>query len=672
MKRWILPKFSKETVNMLAEECNIDPFLALLAVVRGYDDPLELESFLSCDEPFCSPFMLTDMDKAVAAVNLAVEENKLIAIYGDYDCDGVTATSLLYTYLTSRGANVICYIPNRADEGYGMNVESVEKLDGMGVELIITVDNGINAVEEVLAAKERGIQVVITDHHIPAGELPDAVAVVDPHRADCECDFCDFSGVGVAFLLVCALENAEPEELFAEYSDLTAIGTVADVMPLVRENRVIVREGLMYINNTSRSGLAALIAAAGLSEKTVQSGNIAFNIAPRINAAGRMGDAMRAVKLLCAETAEEAIPLAEELCRQNTERQRIEAEIEKEAVAIIERDKLYYDRIIVVASENWHRGIVGIAASHLVERYGRPVIVLSSDGDTSVGSGRSIEGFSLFDAVNSVSDMLLKFGGHELAAGLTVKTEKIPLLREKINSFARMRPHCVQSVSLDCKLNPAALSVEMGELISALEPFGMGNRNPLFGIYSLKIERITPIGNGKHLRLILTRESSVIQALCFGKTQNTFPFDVGDTVDIAATLDINEYRGEKTLGVTVREIRPSGESDTDIETQMLYEDFKAGFLSDDSERIVPCRDEVGLVFRCLAKPLSKQKLINKLVGRLPVGKVNVACDVLCELGLCREKTENGITVLQRVEGVRSDLEKSEILKRLKEGTELNG
>ena len=667
MKRWIVPKISRELVKSLAEECDIDPFLALIAAVRGYKDPTELDEFLSCDTPIDSPFNLADMQKAVDVVNGAIEENKLIAIYGDYDCDGVTATTLLYTYLMSRSANVICYIPDRADEGYGMNIPSVQKLDGMGVGLIITVDNGINALEEIKEAKSRGMSVVVTDHHIPAGDLPEADAVVDPHRIDCGSEFKELSGVGVAFKLICALENKEPEELLPQYADLVAIGTVADVMPLVDENRVFVREGLLYINNTSRIGLSALIEASGLADKQLNAGNLAFNISPRINAAGRMGDAMRAVKLLCADTAETAMAIASEINSDNMNRQKIEGDIEKEAISLIESQKLYYDRVIVVCGKKWHKGIVGIAAARLVERYGKPVIILSEEDGIAVGSGRSVEGFSLFDAVKKAEDILIKFGGHELAVGLTLAESDVPRFRDIINTYARKKPLCVQTVQLDCKLNPAALSIDMAELLQELRPFGKGNQEPVFGIYSLKIERINPIANGKHLRLILTRECSVIQALLFSKTLDAFPFEVGDIVDVAVTLDVNEFRGEKNLSVIVREIRPSGESEADIESLVEYNDFYSKNPPRDLSHITPSRDEIGVVYRAIDRPLNKQLLINKMMGRLLCGKTNIACDVLCELGLIKEKTIGGNIVLQRVDGVRSDLEKSEILKSLKEG-----
>ena len=666
MKRWVVSKYSKEIVNTLAEECGIDPFLALIAVSRGYTDPLELDAFLSCDDVLDDPFSLKDMKEAADIINAAIDEQKLIAVYGDYDCDGVTATVLLYTHLMSRGANVICYIPDRADEGYGMNHDSVSKLDGMGVGLIITVDNGINANAEIEYAQGLGIDVVVTDHHIPAGDLPKACAVVDPHRTDDESEFKDLSGVGVAFKLVCALENAVPEELLSQYSDLVSLGTVADVMPLKGENRIFVREGLMYINNTSRVGLSALISVAGLTDKTLQSGNLAFNLGPRINAAGRMGDAMRAVKLLCSDNMDEAMEIARQIDGENAARQKIEAEIEKQAIEIIEKNNLMYDRVIVVNGEGWHKGVVGIAASRLVERYGKPVIILSTEGDVSVGSGRSVDGFSLFDAINAAADILEKFGGHELAAGLTIKTELIDKLREIVNLYAYKCPICVPTVTLDCKLRPSALSLEMGELVGELAPFGKGNPNPLFGIYSLKIERITSIGGGKHLKLLLTREGSVVQALMFGKTQDDFGFECGDMVDVAVTLDVSEYHGEKQLSVIIREIRPSGESEIDIETQVLYNDFYAE-RQVDTTPIRPLRDEVGLVYRCCASPVGKDMLINKLTGRLPRGKVLACVDILLELGLISENELSGRTVLSQIAGVRSDLDNSKILHKLKEG-----
>ncbi|MBE6766415.1 MAG: single-stranded-DNA-specific exonuclease RecJ [Ruminococcaceae bacterium] len=666
MKRWILSKYSKELVNNLAEECDVEPILALIAVARGYTDALALDAFLSCEDDLDDPFALADMDKAAECVNAAIEEGKLIAVYGDYDCDGVTATALLYTHLLSRGANVIYYIPNREDEGYGMNKESVDKLDGRGVGLIITVDNGINANEEIAYARSLGIDVVVTDHHIPAGALPDANAVVDPHRTDDNSEFRDLSGVGVAYKLVCAMENAVPEELLPLYGDLVALGTVADVMPLRGENRIFVREGLMYINDTARIGMAALITVAGLEGKTLRAGNLAFNLGPRINAAGRMGDASRAVKLLCSDNTEEAHMIASEIDAENAARQQIEQQIEKEAIKTIEERGYMHDRVIVCSGSGWHKGIVGIAAARLVERYGKPVIMLSTEGDISVGSGRSVDGFSLFDAINKASDFLIKFGGHELAAGLTVKTEDIERLRDCVNTYARKQPLCAPQLILDCKLRPEALSVELAEELAALEPFGKGNQNPLFGVYSLKIERITPIGNGKHLRMLFSRDGSVIQALMFGKTEENLPYEVGDTVDIAVTLEVNEFRGEKNLSVTIRDIRPSGQSEVDIETVALYSDFIRGFCRDTSP-IRPTRDEIGLVYRCCAAPVSRLRVENKLIGRLSAGKILAACDILCELGLISYEKRGDNIILKQVEGVRSDLEKSTILCRLREG-----
>ena len=667
MKRWIVPKVSKELIKELAEECDVSEFLALIAAARGYTDPLELEAFLTCDDPLDSPYMLADMEKGVSVVRAAVEEGKLIAVYGDYDCDGVTATALLLTYLKSINANVVPYIPSRADEGYGMNTESVEKLYGMGVELIITVDNGINANAEIDLANSLGMTVVVTDHHMPAGALPDAAAVIDPHRADDGSEFKELSGVGVAFKFICAMDDKAPEELLPYYSDLVALGTVSDVMPLVSENRVIVREGLMYINNTSRPGLAALIEVAGMADKQLTAGNLAFNIGPRINAAGRMGDAMRAVKLLCADDYSAARQIAEEVNEENTNRQKIESDIEKEAISIIEREKLFYHRVIVVCGKGWHKGIVGIAASRLVERYSKPVIVLSDEDGVSVGSGRSIEGFSLFDAICSAEELLQKFGGHELAAGLTVETDKIPELRCRINKYARKKPLALPTVSLDCKLNPAALSVEMGELVAELAPFGKGNPNPLFGIYSLKIERINPIANGKHLRMILNRDTSVIQALMFNKSVDNFPYEAGDTVDIAVTLDTSEYKGEKMLNVIVRDIRPSAMSEADLDSLIAYDDFKADVPTKELYSIIPTREEIGMVYRSINGSVNEQLLLNKLTGKLLKGKTKTACDILCEIGVIEAKATANGTVYRKIEGARSDLERSHILKKLKEG-----
>ena len=463
-KKWVVSDCDKDVAASLAENCGVDPFAAYLLCSRGMTDDFEVESFLY-DTDLSDPYTLPDMEKAVERINKAIEDGEKITVFGDYDADGVTSTALLYSYLCSRGANVDYYIPDREGEGYGMSVEAVDVLKSRATSLIITVDNGISAIEEIKHAKEIGIDVVVTDHHRVGDELPDAVAVVDPHREDSFCEFSDWAGVGVAFKLVCALENGEDYDVLEKYGDLVTVGTIADIVSLKGENRIIVRSGIAIINasfqdGTLRKGLASLFEISG-NNGVIDSASVAYRIAPRINAAGRMGSAERAVKLLLTDSPQEAKELSEEISQANAQRQVTETEISEAAIEFIEsRPDIKYSRVIVVEGEDWHQGVIGIVASRLTERYGKPCIVISKNGDIAKGSGRSIEGFCLYDALAYCSDILVQYGGHVLAAGLTVESNKIDLFREKINEFALKGDAAVPVLNIDCKINPVSINTD--------------------------------------------------------------------------------------------------------------------------------------------------------------------------------------------------------------------
>lgn len=669
-KKWILSEVNKPLALSLAEECDIDPLVALIAVSRGYEDPYELEQFLS-DEPIMrDPFDLNDMDKAVTRITKALEENEKIAVYGDYDCDGVTATALLFDYLKSAGANVIYAIPSRELDGYGMSVRQIDLLYQKNVDLIITVDNGINATVEVSYAKELGMDVVVTDHHLPLGQVPDAVALIDPHLQDDSEVFKGVAGVGVAFKLVCALSGLMPEEMLCQYADLVAIGTVADVMPLRDENRTIVREGLKILNQAPRPGLCALMEVSGLQNKKITAGNISFILAPRINAEGRMGNAEDAVGLLLMTDFEDALKKARQADEMNSERQNIEQQIVLEACSIIEENGYNHDRVIVVEGCGWHQGIIGIAASKIVEKYAKPCVVLSVDGDIAVGSGRSISGFSLFDAISSVKDLTEKFGGHELAAGVSLKASNIDEFRKRINEFAGNLDMPFLTIKLDCKLNPAALNVNLVKALEVLAPFGVGNPMPVFGLYSMKIEQITPLSNGKHLKLGLSRNGASVSALMFGVSAEQFPFEIADTVDLAVNLDVNEYRGQESVSVLIKAVRKS-DSDQEKTAQQIriYDSFYSEeTVSVEMLQILPDRSETGSLYKYIAKSNGKvafKKAKTALYTSIPIGKVKIAADVLCELGIIQKCVENGVTYLSlKNSAVKVDLADSKIIKRL--------
>lgn len=665
LKKWVVAEFDKEFAKQLAEECEIDPIVALIASSRGYTDPMELEQFLSDEPYFTDPFEMEDIEKAADIVNGAIENGERIAIYGDYDCDGVTATALLCNYFKQRNANFIYYIPDRFDEGYGMNKGAIEKLAKKGTQLILTVDNGIASVEEIDYANSLGLKVVVTDHHLPPEVLPNAEAVVDPHRKDCFSTFKMICGAEVAFRLICVMENKEPEELLPFYADILSLAVIADIMPLTLENRSIVKSGIDKLKNNPNTGLSALLNVAGIGYDNINAGRIAFGLAPRINAAGRMGKAERAVELLTTDNMMIALEIANEIDADNSARQQIEKKIYEEAVRIIEEKGYNNDRVIVVSGENWHFGVIGIVASRICERYGCPAILLSSDGEIAHGSGRSIEGFSLFDAIADSKELLVKFGGHKQAAGITIETSKIEEFRNNINDFARHFDYVPPVLQLDCKLNPSALTVDLAFALEQLEPFGCGNTSPVFGIYGVELQRITPIGNGKHLRLLFSKGNNTFQALLFGVTAENFCFCIGDKLDLAVTVESNYYKGEYSVSVSVKAIRISGVDDeTLFETICAYKDFLSCNNADIS-LICPTRAEVGEIYKVICeKPILEDRIKYLFINSIGYGKTAIALKTLTELGLI-SKNEKGI--YSAVSGVaKTNLTNSPTYKNLSE------
>lgn len=665
MKKWQIAEHDKQLAKHLADECGTDPIVALIASARGYSDEMSLEQFISDEPYFTDPWEMTDISLAAEILNNAVNEGKKIAIFGDYDCDGVTATALMYSYLKSRNADCVYYIPDRFTEGYGMNCDAVKKLAADGVNLIITVDNGIVCSEEIDLAHSLNMKVIVTDHHLPSDILPDADAVVDPHRTDCPCDFKTVCGAQVAFRLICVCEDKEPEELIPVFADLLSLAVIADIMPLTLENRSIVKCGIDKMKTSPIKGISALMSVAGIEQSSIDASKIAFTLCPRINAAGRMGDAKRAVELLCTDNMMQALALANEIDEENTRRQQEEKQIIKEAIEIIENNNLKYHRVIVVAGEGWHHGVVGIVASKIVERYGKPAILVSSDGEVAVGSGRSIEGFSLYDAIDYCRDLLVKFGGHEQAAGVTVKTENIEDFRTKINEYASHFDYVAPILKLDCKLNPAALSLDLTESLKVLEPYGTGNKVPVFGLYGVTLQRITPIGSGKHLRLLFTKDSTSFQCLLFGVSPDAFCFSEGDLLDLAVTVDENTFKGNTTVSVMVKALRMSGTNDDILFTQIsAVDDFFAG-IQGETEIITPTREEIGKIYKyIIGKPVLKERVVYLFLNEIGYGKTNIAIKVLEELGLVVLNKSGLLTGVKSRE--KTDLLNSDIFRVLNE------
>lgn len=663
VKKWIVGNPDREKAKLLAEECDIDPFAALIAVGRGIDNEGELELILSDEPILCDPLELADIKVAADYINDAIAKNVKIAVFGDYDCDGVVSTSLLYDYLIGRGADVVAYIPDRIDEGYGMNCDAVDKLALEGVGLIITVDNGISCATEITYAKSLGIQTVVTDHHLPPEELPDAVAVVDPHRRDCPSSFKEICGAEVAFKLVCVLDDKEPEQMLSRYADILAVATIGDVMPLTNENRSIVKAGIRKIKSSSNIGIAAILNMAGIDRNTIDAGRVSFGIVPRINAAGRMGSAYRAFELLASKNTMDALKIAGPIDDDNVRRQQIEKNIFSSAVKMIEDKNYQYNRVIVVCGENWHFGVLGIVASRICERYGKPTLVLSSENGVAHGSGRSFAGFHLYDAINFCSDVLLKYGGHELAAGVSVSDENVDLFRKRINEYALSVQSAVPSLNIDFRLNPAGMSVDMAFAIKTLEPFGMGNPTPIFGIFDVTLEKITAIGGGKHLKLLCRKNGNAFQALLFGVTPQQFTFVTGDIIDLAVVLDTNLYQGQYTLSVQVKAIKIANvDQDKYFTEKNKYDDFVSGNDTDFCE-IFPDRAEVGSIYKMInASPQNIERLKN-IDTESGYAKTQIAIKTLCELGLVSEN--NGILVSNNSQQ-KTDLMNSSTYKKLYE------
>ncbi len=642
-KKWEFKSVDKTLATNLANECNVDPMVALLLSARGMTEPYDIDSFVGEEIQLSDPYELPDMEKAVTRIRKAIAEGESIAICGDYDADGVTSSALLYRYLTQCGCDVICEIPERLGEGYGLHRSTIERVHEQGAHLIVTVDNGISCLDEVEYAKSLGIDVVITDHHRPGATLPDAVAVVDPYigmPADC---FMDYAGVGVAFKLVCALEDCACEELMDEYGDLVAIGTVADVVPLVDENRRLVQLGLSALNRMERVGVQELIFAADVVSEQIGADQISYAIAPRINAAGRMGESYRAFRLLITDDVDEARTLAAEICRENLRRQDVESCV-SDACRIhhFESGIHFYDRVIVIAGYDWHHGVLGIVAARLCAQFGKPTIVLTIDGGIAKGSARSVEGFDIFKALTACSEHLLQCGGHTLAAGLTLSSDKIDVFREAINTYARSlgeRP--LPKLSIDCRLSPYGADEQTAYAIRCLAPHGNKNPVPVFALMRMEIAGIQPVGGGKSQRLVLSRDGNTVVCMKFGTASKDFSYQVGDVVDVAVVFRYSTYKNRPAFSLVVQDIRPTNfDHDGMFDDLLLFEQFMSGEDTSKEERLrlIPSREEMGTIFRYLrlnpSLKITPDVLLWRLGGELSTAKLLSTLMVFQEYGFC--------------------------------------
>ncbi len=640
-RKWQVNKFDDYRVKDLCRQLNIDSLLAKVLLARGVSTKQEALSKYMSIAPLSDPFLMKDMDKAVERIQTAIENEEKIVIYGDYDVDGVCATATLFSYLESAGANVFYKLPNREKEGYGLNSRVLKKFKDKGVGLVITVDNGISAIDEVEYANSIGLDIVITDHHLPKNQIPKALAVVDPLQPDDNSPCKILAGVGVAFKLVCALEGASCEEMLDFYDDFVCVGTVADLMLLEGENRTMVKAGLEILNSAPRCGFESLLKISGILGKQVTSENIAYTIAPRINAAGRMSDATSALELLLSEDEEDADNLAAFLESENRKRQETQNKMAEDITnEILSNSDMMKDRVIVVWGDDYHPGVVGIVASRLVERYARPAIVFTKDGDEYKGSGRSVAAFSLHNALDKTKEYLIRFGGHELAAGLAVEKENLENFRRAINEFALKDENMSKTADLetDCLVSLEEITPRSVARIDFLAPFGNGNSSPTFMAENLQITGVFPVSDGKHVRIKMRQGNYINQGIMFNVTPGEFAYKPGDYIDACFSLSIFQSESGDMVSMKIKEVRPVGMKDEMIDDYDIYRLFINDFpLSPAKKSVIrPDRSRTAVIYRkILSEKINCDDLrpLFTAFPQLSAGKIQIVIDVLLDLGL---------------------------------------
>lgn len=668
MKRWMIERPDEELASQLASRCDLTPLCIKILLSRGcgsLDDLAEFFRQTSLEDPF----MLKDMKPAVDTINEAIEGFDLICVYGDYDCDGVTATAILYNYLDCCGANATYYIPQR-DEGYGLNESAIRMLADKGVKLIVTVDNGISAINEAELIASLGMKLVITDHHQPSEVLPRAKAVVDPHRIDCPSSFKDLAGVGVALKLCAALDGGSYEAVLEQYGDIAAIGTIADVVPLSGENRCIVQAGQELLKNTENPGLISLMELCGLIHNKINSGAIGYTIVPRINAAGRMGSPITALQMFIDE--ENAQEYAQQLVSLNSDRKDCEQQIIKQIKETIDEDPAVLDEnVIVISGHGWHHGVIGIVAAKIMEAYNKPCVLLSIDENGEArGSARSYPGFNIFRCFSYCSELLERFGGHECAGGLSLREENIPALKRKIAEYAdTLEAMPFLEVHADKLLTREDMTLGQIDSLSCLEPCGAGNAQPIFAVIGARVQKVIPLKEGRHTKLEIAYDSTVQSVLAFGYPTEKLGVLQGDAVDILVNAEINEYNGKRSISLRLVDIRLSGVNQQKaLAALRCYESFRRGETVSEKLRTLmkPERKELLSVYRTISlhRTVSLEMLMCRMFALgINFAKTRIAVDAFCEKGLARMTDGRRYVTILPADG-KVDLESSETLRRL--------
>jgi len=629
-KRWNICKLDTPEIKAFAAELGVSDILAGLLWQRGIREANAARKFLypETEQEFFDPFLMRDMETAVKFIGEAIENEKQITVYGDYDVDGITATSLLVKNFRLLGAKVDYYIPDRVQEGYGLNVPAMQRLKENGTDLIVSVDCGIAAGEEITAAE--GIpRLIVTDHHLPGENLPQALAVVDPHRRDCPYPDKNLAGVGVAFKLCQALWLKLKNEEFLRDYDIVALGTIADIVPLIGENRKLVRLGLKELSHSKNCGIQALVEVAGLYGKEINSGQVGFGLAPRLNAAGRIGSAMDGVKLLLSSNMRESRPMADALHDANTERQSAERKILALAEELLAKEDMSKLHSIVLSGENWHSGVIGIVASRLVDKYYLPTVIICKQGEVAKGSCRSIKGLNIYEALEHCRDTLITFGGHSQAAGLTVAPDKIERFREEFDRYVAetLPPEAYEpTVNIEFELSPSKLDLALVKELNKLEPYGMGNPKPMFGYRRLQGVSARTIGReGQHLSLQVNGRSGTLTLIAWDKGEFV---DVVATepIDIVYAPQVDEWQGRMNLECIIHDFTVSSQLFPDrqilvqIYTMLKHLQDERGRIPDD-----PCLLTMQF-FRC--------------AGAISYYTMESGLKVFEELGIIKRDAEN--------------------------------
>ena len=671
LKKWIL----KENQFNEPDLQDFSKIIRMILKNRGFRNKNDVDGFIG-GNGYVDPFKLKDMKKAVERIKFAIENDEKIIIYGDYDVDGITSTVILFLYLSDLGANVDYYIPSRDKEGYGLNIKAIDKISE-DFNLIITVDNGITAVDEIEYANNRGVDVVVTDHHKPLEIIPNAIAVVDPHREDCDSGCEVLAGVGVVFKLLCALEGNE-KKILDRYADIIGLGTIGDIVSLTKENRLIVKECFKKIKSNPNIGLKALIDLSKVDVNNISTTIFAFRIVPRINSASRMGKINLSVDLLLSEDYNEAMKIAEKLDETNTYRKKTEMKIYEEInQMILEDPELVSSKIIVLSKEGWNHSIIGINASKLVEKYNKPCILISIDGETANASGRGIDGVSLIDAIDYCKEYLIKYGGHAGAAGLTLKTENIDKFSSKIKEYMEdvSEEINVKTYQIDCEVKSEDITINNINDIKLLEPYGIGNEEPLILIRQARIISVISLAKGKYVKILVDfYDNSRLEVLIFDICYDDFIYKAGDIIDLIVTLDLNLYNNIVSPMLLMKDIRPFGfHQDIYFNEMNEYNKFKKlkNFNKEIIKNNIPDRLQLGIIYKYLKEIkdftyTSVNDLIEYLfikLNKYNLGyvKIVLALDILRDIKVV--SLDNKIEILDVKD--KADINNSDFYKNLK-------